>query len=390
MTFPDHGRVLFSATLVRGHIAKFHIPYLKWFKEQGWETWVAARNDYPDGVCEIPYCDCFVNIDFARSPFSKQTAVAYGQLRDLLSHEHFDLIHTHTPVASVLTRLAARDARRHATKVLYTAHGFHFYDGAPLANWLLWYPVERVMSRFTDVLITINREDYDRAARFAHCRVEYVPGVGIDTKRFSKAVDGAAKRGELGYRAEDVVVLGVGDLIKRKNHQAIIRALALLDERFKLCLCGTGVEHEALRLLAEEQGVADRVAFLGFRNDIRELMKMADMLVFPSIHEGLPVAVMEAMASGLPVIAAKIRGIYPDLIQDGESGMLLADDRPETIAAAITSMEGDSEARRRIASTAREAVRAFDCADAVLGRVTALYESCSQPTSHAGSVAAEE
>mgnify|MGYP002726685610 FL=1 len=134
MSFPEHGKVLFSATLVRGHIAKFHIPYLKWFKEQGWETWVAAKNDYPDGTCEIPYCDHFVNIDFARSPFSKQTMVAYGQLRELFLHERFDLVHTHTPVGGVLTRLAARGSRKSGTKVVYTAHGFHFYDGAPLLN----------------------------------------------------------------------------------------------------------------------------------------------------------------------------------------------------------------------------------------------------------------
>lgn len=155
MGFPAHGKVLFSATLVRGHIAKFHIPYLKWFKEQGWETWVAAKNDYPDGTCEIPYCDHFVNIDFARSPFSKQTVVAYRQLKDLFAKERFEIVHTHTPVGGVLTRLAAREARNIGTKVIYTAHGFHFYDGAPFVNWLLWYPVERAMARLTDVLITI-------------------------------------------------------------------------------------------------------------------------------------------------------------------------------------------------------------------------------------------
>ena len=113
MSLPDHGRVLFSATLVRGHIAKFHIPYLRWFKEQGWETWVAARNDYPDGVCEIPYCDHFVNIDFSRSPFSKQTLVAYRQLRNLLACERFNIVHTHTPVGSVL--MPGRQGRKSST-----------------------------------------------------------------------------------------------------------------------------------------------------------------------------------------------------------------------------------------------------------------------------------
>ena len=212
MSFPEHGKVLFSATLVRGHIAKFHIPYLKWFKEQGWETWVAAKNDYPDGTCEIPYCDHFVNIDFARSPFSKQTMVAYGQLRELFLHERFDLVHTHTPVGGVLTRLAARDSRKSGTKVVYTAHGFHFYDGAPLLNWMLWYPVERLMSRFTDILITINDEDYKRAKKFAHCGVAYVPGVGIDLTKFNNGCDCSELRNALGIGPSDKFILAVGAL----------------------------------------------------------------------------------------------------------------------------------------------------------------------------------
>lgn len=204
--FPKYGKVLFSATLVRGHIAKFHIPYLKWFKEHGWETWVAAKDDYPDGDCKIPYCDHFVNIDFARSPFSKQTVVAYKQLRKLFAEERFDIVHTHTPVGGVLTRLAARDARRYGTKVIYTGHGFHFYDGAPAVNWMLWYPVERIMSRFTDVLITINDEDFKRANKFAHCNVEYVQGVGIDLDRFDSSGTVFAKRSELDVSNDDHMI----------------------------------------------------------------------------------------------------------------------------------------------------------------------------------------
>lgn len=308
MSFPNHGKVLFSATLVRGHIAKFHIPYLKWFKEQGWETWVAARNDYPDGVCEIPYCDHFVNIDFARSPFSKQTVVAYRQLGDLFARERFDVVHTHTPVGSVLTRLAARGARKVGTRVIYTAHGFHFYKGAPLANWLLWYPVERAMSRFTDVLITINHEDYERAKRFAHCRVEYVPGVGVDLSRFVNAVDRDAERVELGLAPDDFVVLAIGDLNENKNHRVLVEAVAKLPANVMLFIAGDGPLRGELEALAERLGVSGRVRLLGFRSDVAALLNACDLFCLPSRREGLPVSLIEAMAMGTPVLASDARG----------------------------------------------------------------------------------
>lgn len=372
MSFPSHGKVLFSATLVRGHIAKFHIPYLKWFKEQGWETWVAAKNDYPDGICEIPYCDHFVNIDFARSPFSKQTLVAYKQLRALFSKEHFDIVHTHTPVGGVLTRLAARNARHDGTKVIYTAHGFHFYKGAPLANWLLWYPVERVMSRFTDVLVTINDEDYNRAKSFAHCNVDYLPGVGIDLHKFDRPCNVSEIRKSLGLSQDDCFILAVGDLIKRKNHQCIIRALAMLDDNYKLLICGSGVEHEGLVELVDSLGINNKVSFLGFRNDIPQLMASADELVFPSIHEGLPVSVMEAMASGLPVIATNIRGIVPDLIDDRDNGYILESDQPESVANAIRTLFTDRALAKKISLNSRKKVGQFSI-DSVLDKAGKLY-----------------
>lgn len=370
--FPKYGKVLFSATLVRGHIAKFHIPYLKWFKEHGWETWVAAKDDYPDGDCKIPYCDHFVNIDFARSPFSKQTVVAYKQLRKLFGEERFDIVHTHTPVGGVLTRLAARDARRDGTKVIYTGHGFHFYDGAPAVNWMLWYPVERIMSRFTDVLITINDEDFRRANKFAHCNVEYVQGVGIDLDRFDSSDTVFAKRSELGVSNDDHMILAVGDLIKRKNHQCIIRALSELDDHYKLFICGTGVEEKPLKALVSELGLGSRVSFLGFRKDIPALMHDSDMLVFPSIHEGLPVTVMEAMASGLPVIATRIRGVVPDLLKSGVNGIVLDNDEPATVADAIERLATDPAKAKALAVAAMEDSKRF-AVNKIVSNVASIY-----------------
>lgn len=376
MRFPAHGKVLFSATVARDHIAKFHIPYLKWFKERGWETWVAAKNDYPDGVCRIPHCDHFVDIDFARSPFSSQTIIAYRQMRKLFEHERFDVVHTHTPVASVLTRLAARDARREGTKVLYTAHGFHFYDGAPVGNWLMWYPVERAMSRFCDVLIAINREDFARANRFAHCRVERIPGVGVDLSRFRprSAEDRSAKRVELGLAEGDFALLSVGDLIPRKNQAIAVDALAYLSPCTQLLVCGEGPLRNELIARARRLGVYDRVHLLGFRDDVESIMQACDVLVFPSVHEGLPVAVMEAMASGLPVVASDIRGICPDLIKPGWNGIATKHPDARRIASLVCRLQSEPDFAHMLAE---RAVQDAECCsiERLLRRYEELYES---------------
>lgn len=363
MSFPDHGRVLFTATLVRGHIAKFHIPYLKWFKERGWETWVAAKNDYPDGACEIPYCDHFVNIDFARSPFSRQTLIAYRQLRGLFSHEWFDIVHTHTPVGAVLTRFAARDARRSGTKVIYTAHGFHFYKGAPLINWLLWYPVERIMSRFTDVLITINSEDFRRAKRFAHCLVEYVPGVGVDYSRLSCVVHSESVRAALGLAPDDFAVLAIGDLNSNKNHRVLVEATAQLPSKTQLYIAGDGPLRGRLETLAERLGISERVHLLGFRSDIAALLNACDLFCLPSKREGLPVSLIEAMALGVPCLASNARGCA-DVLGGLSDLCIVEEPRAEMWANAINSF---AQGRPILdASSLRNRAEAFEIETVIL------------------------
>ena len=180
-------RVLFTATVVKQHIMTFHVPYLQMFRQMGWETAVAAANDYDDPrELNIPYCDTYYEIPFARNPLNPVNFRAYRELKKIIDREQYQIIHCHTPVGAMITRLAARDARKKGTKVIYTAHGFHFFKSSSLVSWLAYYPVEWVLAHDTDVLLTMNREDYALAQRKMHAkRVEYVPGVGIDTHRFS-------------------------------------------------------------------------------------------------------------------------------------------------------------------------------------------------------------
>ena len=285
-------KVLFTATVVKTHINVFHLPYLKWFKEQGYEVHVAAKNDFVNEPCIIPNCDKFYDISFARFPFSEANIKAYNQLKKIITENRYDIIHCHTPVAGVLTRLAARNCKN--TEVIYTAHGFHFFKGAPLLNWLIYYPVERFCARFTDKLITINKEDYERALHFRlrkNGKVYYVPGVGIDIEKIKNTkVDVHQKKKGLNISENIPVLLSVGELNKNKNHIAVLNALSKLqDKQFIYLICGRGALKEYLREKIKELRLENKVRLLGYRNDITEILKIADLFIFPSKREGLPV-----------------------------------------------------------------------------------------------------
>lgn len=360
-------KVLFAATVVKTHIMQFHLPYLKMFQDMGWETAVAARNDYFEdpSQCQIPYCDAYYDIPIARLPWKRENLRACRMLKEIIDREEYDLIHCHTPMGAVIARLAALGARKRGTKVVYTAHGFHFFRGAPLANWLLYFPMEWLLSFVTDVLITINQEDYARAGKLLHPkRLEYVPGVGIHTEKFRAAAGRRwEKRRELGWQADDFLMLTVAEMTPNKNHTTILKALALLKDREEFArmhylICGRGQMWQALEAEARSLGIAEHVHFLGYRLDAPELYGCSDLFLFMPFREGLPVSLMEAMSSGLPVICSQIRG-NRDLIRDGVSGVF-AQSNPSAVAEAILELYRDPGRRAALGSAAAEAAKAYD------------------------------
>ena len=243
-------------------------------------------------------------------------------VRKMCNENQYNLLHCHSPIGSVIARLAAKKARKNRTKVIYTAHGFHFFKGAPTQNWMIFYPIEKICSRWTDVLITINKEDYAFAKKHMNAgRVEYIPGVGVDTKKFQlKNFDKAAKRAELGIKEDDIFILTVGELNQNKNQEVVVRAIAKLNNpKIHYFIAGKGDKEQYLTELADELGV--NIHLLGYRTDIVELLNAADIFAFPSFREGLSVALMEAMAAGLPCVVSKIRGNV-DLIKGGKGGYL--------------------------------------------------------------------
>lgn len=258
-------------------------------------------------------------VDFTRNPLSvRKNLRSLKQINEILKKQHFTFIHCHTPIAGVISRIAANGNK---IKVIYTAHGFHFYKGAALKNWLIYYPIERFLSQWTDILITINREDYERAKKsFKTKKILYIPGVGIDTD-YIESINCDKKRvySQLGIGSSDKMIVSVGELSRRKNHEVVIRALGKMqNSSFHYFICGTGSLEDKLKRIAAELGISDNIHFLGFRKDIFELLKASDLFVFPSLQEGLPVALMEAMACRCNIVCSRIRGNI-DLIKDKNS-----------------------------------------------------------------------
>lgn len=359
-------RILIVATVVKTHIMQFHIPVLKLFKDMGWETAVAARNDYANPEdCRIPYCDQFYDIPFERNPLKPKNAECYKRLKAVIDGGNYQIVHCHTPVGGVLGRLAARKARKNGTRVLYTAHGFHFYRGAPLLNWLMYYPIEKICSYFADDIITINQEDYRFAIRnLTSPKIHYLPGVGIDTLAFSPCVltkeSRSSMRRSLGVHPGQQMILSVGELISRKNYKTAIDIIAKLkNTQTRYYICGQGELRFEIEEYARLQGVGDSVVFLGYRRDIPQICACADVFLHTAYQEGLPVAVMEAISAGVPVVASRIRGNV-DLIEDGVNGFLCEPDDAAGFADRIRRILDDPSLAAEFRTNGLEKMKSYD------------------------------
>ena len=356
-------RVLIVATVVKTHIMQFHIPTLKMFKDMGWETAVAARNDYSNPAdCQIPYCDKFYDIPFERFPFKPGNVKCYRRLKDIIDQGDYQIVHCHTPVGGVLGRLAARTARKDGTRVIYTAHGFHFFKGAPLINWLLFYPIEKVCSYFTDAVITINEEDRIFAHKhFKDTCVCYLPGIGVDVEAYSRKPDcGIDFQSILNLRNNERIMISVGEMTANKNHKTVIKALTCSQlDNVHYVIVGSGTCRPQLEEYAVKLNVSDRMHFLGYRKDVAALVHASDVFVFPSYREGLPVAVMEAMACGTPIVASRIRGNV-DLIEDGVNGFLCEPEDAEGFADRIRKLLDNPALAEEFRKNSLEKIKNYD------------------------------
>ena len=340
--------ILYITTI--GNTMGFFRPIIRELLDDGHTVDVATNLN----IGKLPDCyrewGCKVYpISCTRSPFNKGTLTAIKEIRRIVREGGYDIVHCHTPIAAMCTRFACRGLRKNGLRVFYTAHGFHFYKGAPLKNWLLYYPADWLCAHWTDTLITINREDYAFAQKHLHAkRVEYVPGVGIDVDKFANViVDRAEKRREIGVPEDAFLLMSVGELNQNKNHEIVLRALAQVgNKNIHYAIAGNGPLQEYLMNTAKELGISEQVHLLGQRRDVPELNKAADVFIHPSLREGLPVALMEAEASGLPCIVSRIRG-NTDVVT--ERDVLCDPHSVDEFAAAIDRLYERQPDRRDIA-----------------------------------------
>ncbi|WP_287968283.1 glycosyltransferase family 4 protein [Catenibacterium sp.] len=313
---------------ISNNVGSFVVASIAAAKKCGFEFYYAANWDGATkeqiAEDEKKYGIKIVHIDLDRSPYSTKNIKAYKQLVDLINKEKIDYIHCNTPVGGVLGRLAGEKCK--VKKIVYEAHGFHFYEGAPKKNWMIYYPVEKLLAKKTDAIITINNEDFERAKTFKlknNGQVYYVPGVGMDLSQYNVPdTVREIKRNELNLKDTDFALISMGDLIDRKNYKIAIEVVAKLNNpHVHYFICGKGPEEVNLKKLAENLGVDKQVHFLGFRNDIKELLKASDTFLFTSKQEGLARSLMEAMASKIPCVVSKIRG-NTELIVNNENGFL--------------------------------------------------------------------
>lgn len=303
--------------------------------------------------------DCF-QVDFTRNVADiKQEYIAYKQVKKIMTENVYDFVHCHSPIGGLVGRIVAHFTK---TKVIYTAHGFHFFKGAPILNWLLFYPIEWGCSFWTDVLITINKEDYTRARNRFHAGVvEYIPGVGVDTKKYRECkIDRRAVRQRLGIKDDEVMLFSVGELCDNKNHETVIRALAKIqNNKVKYYICGKGKKEQELLNLAKDLGIEKQIVLLGYRQDIHELCKAADVFVFMSKREGLGLAAIEGMASGLPLISSNIHGIK-DYSENGKTGYTYAPKDVFGVAEGINKCAMDAKWRYNVGQYNQIVAQRFD------------------------------
>ncbi len=346
-------KILFVANVAKEHILKFHIPTIKALKNAGWQVDVACSGDD-----DVPFCDTQFKTCWKRSPFTPKTFAGIKELKGIIENGHYDVIYCHTPVGGMVARLAARKARKNGTKVVYFAHGLHFFKGAPLINWLLYYPIEKFLSFFTDDIILINQEDLDLTKKkFKTCKSHYLNGIGVDLDRLNiENPEDVRKayRDELNIPQDATVLIYCAELLENKNQPYLMRVLKIILEKKPdtyLLLPGFNHSGDSFENTAKELGVYDNIRFLGWREDIAQLYTSSDICTPTSIREGFGINLVEAMYLHLPVVATNNRG-HRTIIRDGENGFLVDLDNEKLFAQRVLELINNKALYDEITKTA--------------------------------------
>lgn len=349
-------KILLVAT-VQSHIAQFHRPLSEVLHAHGYEVHAAARNNLAEkNGLQLDFVDKVFDVRFSRSPKSKDNITAYNQLKTIVDSGNYEVVHCNTPMGGMIARLATRAARKKGTKLFYTAHGFHFYDGAPKKNWMIFYPIEKFFSKMTDILITITHEDYKVASEAFHCKVAYMHGVGVSGERYKPVTieEKLSLRGKMGYSKNAKILLCIGELNDNKNQSMAIRMMHKVVAKYPeaiLLLAGNGPKQKFLEQLIKQEGLERNVKLIGYVTNLQDYQHIIDVQVSCSLREGLPLNIVESMLSGNPVVASLNRG-HRELIQDGINGYIVDPNDYEAMGNRVLNLLDNDDLCKRIVQNA--------------------------------------
>lgn len=351
-------KILFVSN-VRSHIGQFHTNFINLLKENGHTIDVSCFDNSADkDGFDFKSINKFYFIPLQRSPYKKENIKAIKELKELIIKENYDIIHCHTPMGAVAARVAAKQAKSKA-KVIYTAHGFHFFKGAPKMNWMFFYPVEKFLARYTDMLITINQEDYELATakKFkVKDGIVKINGVGVDLSKFSVATPQAKSelRKEYGFNDDDFILIYPADYSYRKNHEMLFEAVYKLKDKIptiKVLMPGQQQKLAEYTEIVKNLGIEKHINMLGYRRDISNLITLSDVSVSTSRQEGLPVNLIEALAIGKPIVATDVRG-NSDLIENGINGYKIELNDSDTMAEKLLELYNNPQLAEKMAQEA--------------------------------------
>ncbi len=352
------------------HINLCYLPYIAWFKNNGYIVHVATNTKN-----KIPNCDKKFALPITRTPFKFCNFKAIKQLAEILKQEQYDLISTSTPMGGVNTRLAVAKAKVHS-KVLYTVHGLHFFKGAPLINWILYYPIEKYLIKYTDCLVTINKEDYNFSKKHFKVKTYFIKGIGYHQNNFHNKLTLKEKntlKKELGIKKNDYVITYVAEISKRKRQKYLVKTLRQMDlTNIKVLLVGEDILNGQVQKLVKKYHLEDKILFLGFRNDINAILEITNLVLSVSKQEGLPLNIMEAMAKQKPIIVTDCRGNH-DLIKHNKNGLVVPINDPQKLILAIKKIKNNPKLASKLSKDNLKIAKNYDI-ETILPQYTKIYK----------------
>lgn len=355
-------RVLLVANVSKEHIRKFHIPFIQYMKSKGWEVDVACRLD-----ATVPECDTAYDLPCDRDPFRGGINESVAVLKEILTKKKYDAVICNTLTGSIVARLAKKVLGKKAPKLFYINHGLHFFEGASFFRWVMGYPMEKALASSTDVLVTINNEDYQMAKKHLKIKnIERIHGIGVDIERFRNCnvsdIEKSKIRNSLGLSDYDFVLTYVAEINDNKNQAMLLEVFRIVQQAIptaKMLLIGPEHDDGKLRKFSDSRGLNGKVRFLGWRDDIPELLNISDVYVASSKSEGLGLNLIEAMACNLPVVASKNRG-HSEIINHGKNGYLVEQGDVEEMAKYVIALYENKNLRTTISAQAAQDIVKYE------------------------------